>query len=102
MPEAAPPAKPLYAPSREGIHSLLVAAPQQGSLKYAAELTSGFSREAKWQLAELLDCDSLITSRAISAAGTTGSPALPEPVHPPDTVGCLGQLGREHRREGVR
>jgi bifunctional non-homologous end joining protein LigD len=54
MPEAAPPAKPLYAPSREGIHSLLVAAPQQGSLKYAAELTSGFSREAKWQLAQLL------------------------------------------------
>jgi ATP-dependent DNA ligase len=43
-----------YAPSRQGIHSLLVAATVQGVLQYVAELTSGFSQDQRWHLARLL------------------------------------------------
>jgi len=43
-----------YMPSRQGIHSLLVAATEQGELQYVAELTSGFSLGEKWQLARLV------------------------------------------------
>lgn len=43
-----------YTPSREGIHSLLVAATEHGTLRYVAELTSGFSQDVRWQLARLV------------------------------------------------
>ena len=43
-----------YTSSRQGIHSLLVAATVQGALHYVAELTSGFSHDVRWQLARLL------------------------------------------------
>ena len=43
-----------YTPSRRGIRSLLVAAARQGKLAYVAELTSGFTDDAKEQLAPQL------------------------------------------------
>jgi ATP-dependent DNA ligase len=43
-----------YTRSRQGIHSLLVAATVQGVLQYVAELTSGFSQDHRCQLARLL------------------------------------------------
>ena len=43
-----------YTSSRRGIRSLLVAAAWQGKLQYVAELTAGFTDEAKQQLVEQL------------------------------------------------
>jgi DNA ligase D-like protein (predicted ligase) len=43
-----------YAPSRQGFHSLLVGAVWQQRLQYVAELSSGFTQEAKRQLAPRL------------------------------------------------
>ena len=43
-----------YTPSRLGLRSLLVAAAPQGNLAYVAELTSGFTEEAKEQLLQRL------------------------------------------------
>ena len=43
-----------YRPAGNGFSSLLVAAQQQGSLKYAGQLTSGFTERVKAELAPLL------------------------------------------------
>jgi DNA ligase D-like protein (predicted ligase) len=43
-----------YTPSREGIHSILVAAAHAGPLRYVAEVTCGFSRQQKTALARRL------------------------------------------------
>ena len=62
-----------YTPSRRGIRSLLVAAARQGKLAYVAELTSGFTDEAKEQLAPLLSRHSRqAPSRALPEAGRAG------------------------------
>jgi bifunctional non-homologous end joining protein LigD len=43
-----------YRPSRQGIHSLLVASAQQGPLRYVAQVSSGFTDQVKMELGRRL------------------------------------------------
>ena len=43
-----------YRPSREGVHSILVATAQLGPLRYVAQVSSGFSNRQRIELGRLL------------------------------------------------